>query len=155
MKLVYDKVNARVLVNDVINAFYTDNLYCDDEVINNVIDMFNNYKTLKDIDNYLLDESKSTSEDREIIIEGLFLVFKHINSKIEILTQVLNYSVDEILEILGYYDGINFSAFDKETHLLLDAIGESNELFKTIVYREAIINGNFEEAITNKRRYPI
>lgn len=81
MKLVNDKVNARVVLeDDSKNAFYTDkfnteNYRCSDKVVDTVVEMFNNGKDLIDIDEYLLDEGECTQEAREVIVEGLFLIF--------------------------------------------------------------------------------
>lgn len=80
-KLVFDKVNNRVVTeDDSKNAFYTDEFdtddcYCEDEVVNNVVKMFNEGKDLMEIDAYLLDEGKCTQEAREEIVEGLFLIY--------------------------------------------------------------------------------
>lgn len=79
MKLV--KANARVVTEDfTLNAFYTDKFNtddcrCEDEVVDKVIEMFNEGKELIDIDEYLLDENRCTQDAREIIIEGLFLLY--------------------------------------------------------------------------------
>jgi hypothetical protein len=80
-KIVYDKVNARVVFEDDSNTiFYTDSFKpnsdfaCSDMVIENVISMFNNGDDLSIIDEYLLDECECTQDAREIIVEGLFVV---------------------------------------------------------------------------------
>lgn len=79
-KIVYDKTNARVVsADDSKNAFYTDQLECGDEVINEVIRLFNETEN-KDallgsegtIDRFLLD-APCSQEDREIIVEDLFV----------------------------------------------------------------------------------
>jgi len=41
------------------------------EVIGNVVDIFNK-SNLEDLDEYLLDESRITQDEREIIIESLY-----------------------------------------------------------------------------------
>ena len=86
IKLVFDEVNARVIVEgDTDVAFYTDKFsnqsnaeyFCDDHVVPKVIEMFNEEnRALTTIDDYLLDESGCSQEAREIIVEGLFLIFK-------------------------------------------------------------------------------
>ena len=89
IKLVFDEVNARVIVEgDTDVAFYTDkftdnsfdvnnNFFCEDHVVPKVIEMFNEENSdLATIDDYLLDESGCSQEVRERIVEGLFLIFK-------------------------------------------------------------------------------
>jgi hypothetical protein len=79
-KLVFDKVNARVVTeDDTINAFYTsDNENpdndCPDEVVEIIVQMYNDGKTLSDIDEYLLD-AMCTQDAREIMIEGLYPIY--------------------------------------------------------------------------------
>ena len=79
-KLVYDKVNCRVVLeDDSKNAFHTstfnNDLICSNEVVDKVVEMFNTGKSLVDIDTYLLDEERCSQEAREIIVEGLYLIF--------------------------------------------------------------------------------
>lgn len=75
MKIFYDKLNHRVLseYNSKV-AFYTEDLTCNKEVVEEVITIFNNVREGEDyvgsrsaIDVYLLDASCS-QEDREIIM---------------------------------------------------------------------------------------
>lgn len=79
-KLVHDKVNARVVSeDDGINAFYTtdnenEDNDCPEDVVDEVVKMFNEGKTLMDIDTYLLD-AMCTQDAREIMIEGLYPIF--------------------------------------------------------------------------------
>ena len=82
IKLVFDKVNNRVLLeDDSKNAFYTDEFIkdsdfeCSDEVVEKVVKMFNSGKKLMDIDYYLLDEGQCTQDAREVIVEGLYLIY--------------------------------------------------------------------------------
>lgn len=60
------------------------------------------------------------------------------------------YTFEEILEIMGYYDGIGSTAWDDETQIKLELLdsnfGMSKE-FEEIVMNEAVINGNFEEPL--------
>jgi hypothetical protein len=86
MKIVHDKTNARVILNDDSRAaFYTDKFnteeyHCSDKVVDTVVEMFNDGKDLIDIDEYLLDEGECTQEAREVIVEGLFLIlYPHLN----------------------------------------------------------------------------
>lgn len=81
MKIVYDKVNARVvLVDDSEVCFYTDKFKpnteyeCSDKVIERVVEMFNNGDKLSKIDEYLLDEGECTQEAREIIVNGIYVL---------------------------------------------------------------------------------
>jgi hypothetical protein len=79
-KLVFDKVNCRVVTeDDTKNAFYTtDNENpdndCPDEVVEEVVKMFNEGKNLMEIDEYLLD-APCTQDAREIMTEGLFPIY--------------------------------------------------------------------------------
>jgi len=81
MKLKYDKEVARVVTLDNkltafdTSKFNTGDLECDDEVVENVVNMFNEGKTLEDIDDYLLDECKCTQDAREVIVEGLYHIY--------------------------------------------------------------------------------
>jgi len=78
-KISYDKVNARVMQEDSEQiAFYTDKLECGDEIINTVIEIYNNSDAETQllgsegvIDKYLLD-APCSQEDREIITEQLY-----------------------------------------------------------------------------------
>lgn len=77
IKLIHDFNNARVVLeDDTLNAFYTDELGCPNEVIDRVVELYNTGLDLLDIDKYLLDEEKCSSEDREIMIEGLYYIYK-------------------------------------------------------------------------------
>ena len=80
-KWVFDSVNGRVVTeDDSINVFYTDKLTCPDEVVQEVVDIFNNSTqdcvigSGGDVDIYLLDAPCST-EDRELIIQEISLNF--------------------------------------------------------------------------------
>ncbi len=86
-KIVFDKVNARVVTeDDTTNVFYTNELTCPDSVIEHVVNLNNNnnnnthrLNTLLgsngEIDNYLLNCSECTQEDREIIVEALYVFY--------------------------------------------------------------------------------
>jgi hypothetical protein len=80
--IVFDKVNSRVVTeDDTTNVFYTNDFgkdkdtYCEDKVVENVVGMYNEGKTLMEIDEYLLDEGECTQDAREIIVESLYLLF--------------------------------------------------------------------------------
>ena len=81
MKLVFDQVNARVVTENDEQVFYTNDFdansdyHCEDEVVQNVVDMFNEGKGLMDIDEYLLDECKCTQDAREVIVESLYTIY--------------------------------------------------------------------------------
>ena len=91
--LVHDKVNARVVSeDDSINVFYTtDNENkdndCPIEVVYEVVKMFNEGKTLIEIDTYLLD-ADCTQDAREIMIEGLYPIFNPTKKKVAKLVTV-------------------------------------------------------------------
>ncbi len=76
-KLVFDKVNSRVVTQSDKHVFYTDNLTCSDEVVEEVVRIANTTKqdfplgSEGDIDKYLLD-APCTQEDREEIVEQMF-----------------------------------------------------------------------------------
>jgi cobalamin biosynthesis Co2+ chelatase CbiK len=56
------------------------------------------------------------------------------------------YTLDEICEILGYYDESN-------SDLDYDLLGKmDDDKFEKVIIEKAIINGNFEEAIRTNRR---
>ncbi len=76
-KLIYMDGFDRVESEDGVVVFETQDLYCNEEeedriVIDNVVNMFNDEKTLEEIDLYLLDEARCTQDDREVIVEGIY-----------------------------------------------------------------------------------
>jgi len=73
LKLVYDKTNARVILEDDSDvAFYTDNHF-DDTVVETVVDMYNNGRTLNDMRLYI--QGVDCSELAKIeIISGISLM---------------------------------------------------------------------------------
>ena len=76
--VVFDSDNCRVVAeDDSFVLFYTDELTCQDFVVNNVVKIYNDNKHDKSkmielLDNYLLDEEQCTSDDREIILENIY-----------------------------------------------------------------------------------
>lgn len=80
-KLVFDKVNARVVTEDDEQVFYTDEFVdgsdyeCSDKVVDTVVQMFNEGKGLMEIDEYLLDEGECTQDAREVIVESLYFIY--------------------------------------------------------------------------------
>lgn len=75
--LIHDKTNARVVDDTDDHVFYTDELTCSDDVIDEVVTLANT-TNMNDwigsggvIDDYLLD-AKCTTEDKEHITEALF-----------------------------------------------------------------------------------
>jgi hypothetical protein len=52
-----------------------------DEVIDNVVNLWNKTHSIEELDDYLLDESNCTQEDREIIVESLFEFYEGENFK--------------------------------------------------------------------------
>ena len=61
------------------------------------------------------------------------------------------YTIDEILEVLGYND----DSMDKEDIKIIDDMYDSLEEWENVIYRMAIINGNFEQAIAMNKALPI
>ena len=86
MKIIHDAVNARVVTeDDSVNLFYTDELECGDEIVDDVVKLLNEGVFTNDIigsegsvDEYLLN-APCSQEDRECIVEQLFdtlLIYK-------------------------------------------------------------------------------
>lgn len=80
IKLVHDKTNARIVFeDDSINVFYTDNLvndyYVSDETLDTIVNMYNDGKTLFEIDEFLLDDIGCTQNAREVIIDSLSEIY--------------------------------------------------------------------------------
>jgi len=76
MKLIHDKGNSRVILeDDSVNVLYTHDLvgdeYASDKTIDTVVNMLNEDKSLNEIDEFLLNDTECTQEAREIIIEEL------------------------------------------------------------------------------------
>jgi len=61
------------------------------------------------------------------------------------------YTIDEILHVLGYYD----DSMDKEQIKIIDDVYNTREEWENVIYRMAIINGNFEQAIAMNKSLPI
>lgn len=83
-KLIFDEINCRVVTEDgKSNVFSTDTLkgdfHCAVSSIHKVVKMYNEGKSLREIDEFLLDDFSSTQEAREIISESLYH-FLHIKS---------------------------------------------------------------------------
>ena len=77
LKLVYDKPNARVILEDDSDvAFYTDNHF-DDTVVETVVDMYNTGKTLNDMRLYLFEVECSEMAKIEIISGISLMVGKY------------------------------------------------------------------------------
>lgn len=80
MRIIHDKGNSRVVLeDDSKNVFYTDELvgdaYASTETVDTVVNMFNEGKSLMEIDEFLLDDIGCTQEAREIITEGLYKIY--------------------------------------------------------------------------------
>lgn len=78
IKMVYDFEGSRVTSEDgIIHFFDTHELSCPDFVIENVVNLFNETNeecpigSGSKIDDYLLNEEHTSTEDREIIVEGI------------------------------------------------------------------------------------
>jgi hypothetical protein len=59
------------------------------------------------------------------------------------------YSIDEILEVLGYYD---YSMDADDIKLIDESIGDNQD---RQIYSLAIINGNFQQAIAMNKYLPV
>ena len=71
-----------------------------------------------------------------------------------------HYEMDEICEIMGYFDGSNEDVCTEEMDTLHAQAQRTNsaadwEKFDDRMLDAAIINGNFEEVIENDVRYPL
>jgi hypothetical protein len=84
MKWINDKINARVVTeDDTKSVFYTEELSCPEIVFDNVVELHNNNtEKLQEIgstgiiDDYLLNENLCSQEDREVILEQIYLYYK-------------------------------------------------------------------------------
>lgn len=61
-----------------------------------------------------------------------------------------HYTFDEILEIIGFYDGSNEDVATIEMELLAN---RNPNGFEYAILEKAIINGNFEEVIEKNKRF--
>lgn len=71
-----------------------------------------------------------------------------------------HYAMDEICEIMGFFDGSNETVCTEEFEKLYAHAEATNKAedwkkFDERMLDEAIINGNFEEVIENDVRYPL
>ena len=73
----------------------------------------------------------------------------NIHEKVDRVSKL--YSVDEILDVLGYHDG----SIDEKDAAKIDETKEETEERDFIVYLLAINNGNFEQAIAMNVCLPI
>ncbi len=69
----------RVEDEDGTEVFSTEDMYCTEDLdhnesntIDDVVNMYNDGKSLEEIDEFLLDDGRCTQEDREIITEGIY-----------------------------------------------------------------------------------
>jgi hypothetical protein len=74
-------------------------------------------------------------------------VLNNLSDKVKINRLAKLYTVDEILETLGYYDE---SMENDEIKLIADSNEASN-----VIYKIAINNGNFEQAIAMNKYLPV
>ena len=99
-KIIFDKANFKVVTDDDKHLFFTDKLYCGDEVIETVINMYNDGKDLAKIENYLLESC--TTEDKELIIESFYNRFNPSNWKTEkikkLVIEMLNNSHEAMIK---------------------------------------------------------
>lgn len=66
------------------------------------------------------------------------------------------YTLDEILEIMGYYEGVGSTAWDEKIQVELEELEDTDfNKFTDIVLSHAIINGNFEEALQYGKKLSI
>ena len=71
-----------------------------------------------------------------------------------------HYTLEEICEIMGFFDGSNEDVNTEELNALYEQAKVTNESsdwdkFEDKILDKAIINGNFEEVIEYDTRFPI
>lgn len=105
-KLIHDIANKRVITEgDSVVAFTTENLECTQEVIDKVVELYNNATEKQQllgsggiIDEFLLNSPDCYQEDREEITEQLY---DFLSSKTKTADQVIS----DITEVLSQWDG--------------------------------------------------
>lgn len=105
-KLIHDITKKRVITEgDSVVAFTTENLECTQEVIDKVVELYNNAKEEQQllgsggiIDEFLLNSPDCYQEDREEITEQLY---DFLASKTKTADQIIS----DISEVLGQWDG--------------------------------------------------
>lgn len=139
-KLIHDIANKRVITEgDSVVAFTTENLECTQEVIDKVVELYNNATEgqqlfgsggimLGIIDEFLLNSPDCYQEDREEILEQLFDFF-------ESKTKTANEVINEIAEVLREWDGkdlerIANQILTKKVKYIEDSIFEVGEYFE-------------------------
>ncbi len=88
-KWVFDTLNNRIVVeDDSINVLYTDDLETPNKVFEKIVEIHNSDITANQlgstgsIDEYLLDEGDCSEDDREFIVEELYInYFSRITDK--------------------------------------------------------------------------
>ena len=69
------------------------------------------------------------------------------------------YGLDEILEVMGYYEGVGQTGWDKKTQLKLKSLEEKDgflpQEFIDLVLEKSVDNGNFEDALKHKMYLPV
>jgi hypothetical protein len=88
--------------------------------------------------------SKKTIAKNEFEIKE---VLDNLSDEVKIERVSKLYPVDDILEVLGYQDG----SMDDEDIQLIEDSGEAED----VIYKMAINNGNFEQAIAMDKYLPI
>ena len=68
----------------------------------------------------------------------------------EILSE--HYPLDEICEMIGYYDGSNSDSLPMERLLQLELT--DYKAFEDLILDHAIVNGNFEDVLLCRRNKP-
>lgn len=109
------------------------------------------FETNTDGENYLLDKLIELTAEicRDLRPSKLTLA-----QKVERVKNL--YDINDICDVLGYGGGWSESAFSKDDYNDLENLEVSNpEEFCDRMYREAAINGNFEEAIKLNVKLPI
>ena len=69
------------------------------------------------------------------------------------------YRFDEILEVMGYFEGKGSTAWDDDVQANLESLDNNKGVYPTefvdIVMEHAIDNGNFEEALSKGQKLPV
>ena len=91
-------------------------------------------------------ERKGNFGAADVVNTEIDLFEKHlVKEQHEILLK--NYSVEDMAEILGFYEGVGSSVFTIKAHLELEKLDTDSDQFKQAILAEARLNGNFEEVI--------
>jgi hypothetical protein len=65
------------------------------------------------------------------------------------------YTLVEILEVMGYYEGIGMTGWNDDVQEKLESMDKDSQEFYDLVLENSYDNGNFEEAIKYNTHLPI